>query len=361
MPLERRSIKVIITPYDGDANPYPRLLATSLNAIGLMVDLAWFHRFPLWHAVQENGWPDVIHLQWQHSYFTARRWPKAVLRTIMFFFQWFTLRLLGVRFVWTVHNLVSHEERQARWELMACRLLARAMDSIIVHCATAKSVVATAYQVAPERLHIVPHGHYANWYPPALTKEDARRRLGWPNDVHVFLFFGSIRAYKGVDGLLEAFAALEEKKIRLILVGKPFSKSVEGQISAQVASDPRVIAYFGFVPNDRLIAYLSACDLVILPYRNSLTSGAAVLAASYSRPIMVPKQGCMGEFPPEAAILYDPEKPDGIQKALRQALSAPLAPMGSAAKSYIEQFSWSLVAAKTLGVYQMVLGRGHDE
>lgn len=360
MLLGKRPIRVIITPYDGDANPYLKLLATSLETAGLQVSLVWPRRFPLWSAVLEHGLPDVIHLQWQHSYFTARRWPRAVLRTVLFYLQWLTLRLLGVRFVWTVHNVVNHEKHQTGWELLACRLLARVADSITIHCAAAKPVVVAAYRVAPERLHVVPHGHYADWYPLAPAKEEARRMLGLPDDVRVFLFYGQVRKYKGLERLLKAFAALDEENIRLILVGKPLPPSLGHLLSVQASSDPRVVTHFEFIPNDRLITYLNACDLVVLPCEDSLTSGAAILAASYGRPILVPRQGCMGEFSSEAAILYDPEVSDGLQMALEHALSAPLVTMGAAAKSYIEKFPWSFVAARTLLVYQSVLGHGRD-
>lgn len=364
MPSGERSIRVIITPYDGDANPYLKLLATSLETAGLQVSLAWLYHLPLWSAVLKCGWPDVIHLQWHHRYFTVRKWPWvgwAILRTVLFYLQWLTLYLLGVRFVWTVHNIVNHEKHQAGWELLACRLLSRLADSIIVHCAAARPVVAAAYRVAPERLCVVPIGHYVDWYPPAPAREEARRTLGLPDDVRVFLFYGLIRKYKGLDRLLEAFADLQEEKTRLILVGKPFSESLGHLLSVQAASDPRVMVHFEFITNDHLITYLSACDLVVLPYVDSLASSAAVLAASYGRPVLAPRRGCMGELPAEAAILYDPEMPDGLQMALEHALSAPLMAMGSAAKSYIEQFPWSLVAARTLMVYQSVLGHGRYE
>lgn len=353
-------MKVITTPHGGDTNPYQKLLASSLEALGLRVQLARSSRrfFSLWGLVLEYGRPDVIHLQWHHKYFKGRSLPWAMLRTALFYLQWLTLRLLGVRFVWTVHNVVNHEKHQAGWELLACRLLARVADGIIVHCAVARPIVAAAYRIAPERLHVVPHGHYADWYPPAPPKEEARRTLGLSADARIVLFSGQVRSYKGLDRLLETFATLEDESVRLILLGEPRPASLGRSLSAQAAADPRVVTCFEFIDNDRLINYLGACDLVALPYGASLTSGAAVLAASYGRPALVPRLGCMSEFPPEAAILYDPEAPDGLRMALEYALSAPLEVMGAAAKSYIEQFPWSLVAARTLAVYYSALAHG---
>jgi glycosyltransferase involved in cell wall biosynthesis len=265
------------------------------------------------------------------------------------------LTAAGVRFVWTVHNLVNHERYQVGWELFACRLLARLVDSIIVHCEAVRSIVSTAYRVSPKKIRVVPHGHYVDWYPPPLSRDEARSKLGLANDHRIFLFIGQVRHYKDLDRLLTDFATLPAGDVRLILAGEPRPVSLTHQLEAQAAADPRVITEFEFIADDRLVAYLCACNLVVLPYRDSLTSGAAVLAASYGRPVLMPCLGCMEEFPDEAAILYEPDQVDGLRQALEQALSAPLAEMGSAAKTYIEQFPWSLAVTGTLEVYRSAL------
>ena len=351
---------VILMAHGGGSNPYIKLLATSLEAVGLKVRVSDTRYLILWFSVLKYGWPNVIHLQWPHSYFTSNNLFKALRKTVLFYIQWFILRLLGVRFVWTVHELVNFEKHQAAWELFACRLLARVVDDIIVHCRAVVPDVAAAYRVDPERLRVVAHGHYADWYPPAISKEEARHMLGLPTDVLVFLFYGGIRTYKGLDRLLDTFATLDAENVCLILAGKLRPASLGQPLLARAAVDPRVMTYFEYIPDDRLVTYISACDLVVLPYRETLTSGAVILAGSYGRPVLIPKLGCMAEFPSSAAILYDPETPDGLRKALEQALSAPLVDMGSAAKSYIEQFPWSLVASEILAIYLSSLGISGD-
>jgi glycosyltransferase involved in cell wall biosynthesis len=349
-------MKIVIAPSAGKRNPYQSLLVSSLERSG--VEVRWPRGFFLpWPQMFRHGLPQVIHLQWHHLYFRSKWLPEAMLRTGLFFGQWLILRRLGVRFVWTVHNLVNHERYQVGWELFACRLLARLVDRIIVHCKAVRSTVSAAYRVSPEKIRVVPHGHYVDWYPPPLSRDVARARLGLANDHRIFLFFGQVRRYKGLDRLLTDFAALPAGDVRLILVGEPRPKSLGDQLEAQAAADPRVVTEFAFIDDERLVAYLCACDLVVLPYRDSLTSGAAVLAASYGRPVLIPCLGCMQEFPVEAAILYDPDQADGLHRALGQALSAPLAGMGSAAKTYIEQFPWSLAVAETFEVYRSVLGQ----
>lgn len=351
-------LKVMLLPSHGDRNPYLRLLARALEAEGVRVYLGELHRFAtLWRAVLKHGKPDLIHLQWQHAFFTGRSLPVAMVRTSGFFLQWLTLRLMGVRFVWTVHNVVSHERQQSTWELRSCRFLARVVDCMVVHCAAAVPTVAAAYQVGAEQMTVVPHGHYGDVYPAPLAKGEARRILDLPDSSLVFLYFGLVREYKGLDRLLEAFARLEAGNVRLILAGQALRDSLRQALTSQASADPRVEARFEFLPEDLLVTYLSACDLVVLPYEDLLTSGSAILAAQCARPILAPCAGCLREFPAEASILYDVEAQGALALALEQALTAPLERMGLAARKYVEQFPWSLSAARLLAVYESVLSR----
>lgn len=351
-------LTVILLPSRDNDNPYLRLLAKALEAEGARVHLGELHRFAtLYRAVLKYGKPDLIHLQWQHAFFTARSLPLAMVRTLEFFFQWFILRLLGVRFVWTVHNVINHEKQQAGWELLACRLLARVVDCVVVHCASAVSIVAAAYRVGVGRLSVVPIGHFGDWYPPLLTRDEARYILGLPANALVFLFFGLVREYKGLDHLLEAFACLKTENVRLIIAGSAARESLRRALASQAAADPRVTIHLEFLPDNLLITQLSACDLVVLPYRDLLTSSSALLAAQYARPILAPRTGCLQELPPEASILYDPEVEGALTQAMVQAVSAPLESMGLAAREYVERFPWSLSAARMLVVYESALDR----
>jgi glycosyltransferase involved in cell wall biosynthesis len=353
-------MKVILTPQGGPHSPYIAQLVSSLREASIQVNLAQDHPFVLWRAVLDYGRPHVIHIQWQHSHFKASNMLRAVWRALQFFFQIVTLRLWGVRFVWTVHNLVNHEKIHSAWELHMRRLLARSVDAIIVHCQAAIPVVASTYRISPERLHVVPHGHFIDLYSSLPPQAVARGELNLPADELIFLFFGQVRAYKGIDRLLDSFTALKNKKARLVIAGEPKPSALGDALLAQVQSNPKVVTCFDHIPDEKVTLYLSACDLVVLPYRDSLTSGVAVLAMSYGRPVLGPQLGCMKELSSDVAILYDPQQSDGLQSALEQALLASLGEMGQAAKAYCTQFPWSLTAAKTTAIYRSAMSQKQD-
>lgn len=354
---------VTMIPDLGKSNPYLRLLSSALEARGARVRLARRRsRGSFRFSIREDGRPDLFHIHWQHPFFVPRRGGlRAFVGTVDFFREVLWLRRSGVRFVWTVHNLVNHEERNPRYERWASRLLARVVDEIVVHCDAAVPLVAREYGIDPARITVVPHGHYRDWYPEPPDRAEARRRLELPPDARIFLFFGMIRPYKNVDRLLAEFHGLGGDDLRLAVVGEPKTRKLRRELASQASADRRVVTRFEYVDDDELIAYLSACDAVVLPYRDSLTSGSAILAASCARACVMPALGCMADFPPDAAILYDPEDRKGLRDALERARDARLDRIGDAAYAYVCEFPWSRTADSLVELYAGLLGDGAPE
>jgi glycosyltransferase involved in cell wall biosynthesis len=346
---------VLMLPYYGDANPYQRLLTTALEREGVTVrlDRAGGRR-PLATAVSEHGVPNVIHLHWQHKFFAPRGVGpvRTFIRTALFFADVVRLRRAGVRLVWTVHNVVNHERRYERWERLACRCLGGLADGVIVHCETARDVVASAYKMEPGKIYVIEHGHYGDWYPEPVPKRKARRSLGLPRGKRIFLYFGQIRPYKGIEKLLEAFGGLEDDDVHLVLVGRARSTVLKELIRRRQREDSRISAELEYVAEQRLTRYLSACDVAVLPYERSLTSGSGVLAATMGRAVVAPRVGCLGELPDGCAILYDNDVPDGLRSALGVAQTSPLGQMGKRARRHVMQNDWSKVGHKTRHVYE---------
>jgi len=55
----------------------------------------------------------------------------------------------------------------------------------------------------------------------------------------------------------------------------------------------------------------------VLPYVEILSSGAAILAMSFGKPVVAPDRGSLRDHvPPVAGDLYDPSDPRGLDRAL---------------------------------------------
>lgn len=346
---------ILFLPDYGDSNPYQLQLGRALADRGYTVSMAsgsgWF---PLLGAYRSRGKPAVVHLHWLHPYIIGRGPLTSSIKGLRFLVELALLRVLGVRLVWTVHNLYEHERRAPRVENRVKRAVMYLASAGIVHCESARQATTDALQLSGRqrrKLTVIPHGHYANWYPDNATRSAARERLGIDEASTVFLFFGRIQPYKNVPGLIEAFRSIPDDDARLLVVGEPRNPSLADAIESAGRHDPRIHLVFGYVPDESVRSYFAAADAVVLPYRNVLTSGSAVLAASFGRAVIAPRIGCIADrFDTGAGLIYDPEA-DGLETALARGLRLALGRIGLQYYAEIVDPGWSEIAAATATAY----------
>ena len=200
-------MKVVHIPFSR-RNPYQKLLSDGLKAFGIEVEGAPIGHFKnisilnlsLFSLLFKHWKPDVIHLHWQSSflYVDGSRF-KTILKSLLFILQLWTVKVLGIKLVWTVHNLKRHEETYRDLENYFTKKLAVISDKIIVHCQTAREEIRRRFVTVKEnQLSIIPHGHFVDYYPNTIKREAARKKLNLNPDKLTFLFIGELRYYKGI-------------------------------------------------------------------------------------------------------------------------------------------------------------------
>lgn len=343
-------------PVPRAGNPYQSELARGLAAQGVTVRTGrgYAQPLPFLQAALRRPRIHVFHLHWTQPYIY---WPRSgrmsALLAWRLLFQLRILRRLGVRIVWTVHNLGAHERSDDEAELRVSRRIAALADALIVHCESARERVVEVLAI-PERRRsrvvVVPHGHYLDAYPEDVSRDEARRGLGLGRDERVLLLFGALRSYKGATELIGAFRrGVADTRARLLLAGAPFTDELRAEIQAEAASDPRVISRLGFVPDEEVPRLMRAADAAVVPFRDVLTSGSVVLAMSFGLAVIAPRLGCLPETLPEGgAVLYDPNAEGALDAALAAALAADLSAMGARNLEHIRQFGWERVADETI-------------
>jgi len=298
---------------------------------------------------------DILHFHWVHPYILRPGRLGTVVRGTRFIAELTALKRAGQRIVWTVHNLKNHERHQLGLEWFFTRQFVRLADAIIAHSQYAKKAAAEHFRIrVPERLVVIPHGNYIKQYGGRSDRRDARSRLGIDADAVVFLLFGRLHAYKGVIELLEAFSQIQHQAV-LILAGPPADKQTEDLIESKCAALSSVIFHPRYVPDQEVSAYFSACDAVVLPYHDVLTSGSGILAMSLGKACIAPNIGSLPEtFAAAGALLYDAKKKDGLLDAMRAAIArkSDLGQMGAANLARAQEWSWERVAEQTRAVYR---------
>mgnify|MGYP002760229124 FL=1 len=280
-------VRILATPRSQHGNPYCRLLYDEMERQGCVVDEYRVERLLA-------GDYDIWHLHWPEGFFQDYAAAQAAGRIVTFVVLLVWAWCSGTRVVWTLHNLEAHENRHPVLEDVFWRVFPR-----LVHATISLSEQATC--LAVEKMPalrqkpsvVIPHGHYRPVYPRTMTPTEARERLGFEPHHRVGLYFGSIREYKNVPALLRSFRSVRGPDRRLLVVGNPHTNNLRDRVQEEADQDPRATAVLRFVPEEAVQQYFLAADLAVVPQREFLNSGSALLALSFDRPVLAARQGSM--------------------------------------------------------------------
>jgi len=143
-----------------------------------------------------------------------------------------------------------------------------------------------------------PHPIYDH-YGDRMNKNDACKALSLPLDKSYMLFFGLVRAYKGLDILLDAFALVKDQlpDLQLIIAGEFYEheEKYRAQIEANGLTE-RVVLRNEFIPDADLRKYFGAADLIVQPYKSATQSGVTQVAFHFEKPMLVTNVGGLGEI-----------------------------------------------------------------
>lgn len=208
---------------------------------------------------------------------------------------------------------------------LATRLFWRSADQVSVHTARERDDVHRAYGVPLDRIAVVSHG--AHFTPrTAEDQTSARRRLGLETDRPVLLSIGFIHPHKGFDRAVAAFAAadLASGGAQLHLVGSARTDSQEvaqhaEQLRSQVAGAAGVDLHEGYLSDEAFDRWLVAADAVVLPYRQTWSSGVLERALLYRRPVIA---AGVGGLPTQAdsALVVLVDDDEALAKAMAEAV-----------------------------------------
>ncbi len=351
-------MQVLMMPDYRADNPYQRLLAEGLEARGVAVHFPAGYRrgAPLWRAWRAAPRAKVLHLHWINPYLRGNNAVTQVAYCLRLLADVALLRSSGVAVVWTIHNHVSHESRWPRLERWVQRRLARQVDRFIVHARASLASLADL-SLRAERVSIIPHGHYRGVYGPAVHSGAAREALGLPASGKIYLCFGMLRPYKGVEKLIAEWLSIARPAGDvLVIAGKPLDGAFLTRLTELASGDASIRIHGRFIPDKEVHLYFSAADLVVLPFSAILTSGSLLLAMSYGKPLIAPRFGSIVEMLGDADdLLYDQENPAGLRASLERSAALPLDSLRAKTERRCDGLDWGRLSEMTLGAYEQAL------
>ncbi|MEP7210526.1 MAG: glycosyltransferase [Alphaproteobacteria bacterium] len=203
-------------------------------------------------------------------------------------------RLRGVRLVWLVHETRPHDiGRSPHWGTQA---FLNELDGAI-YLSQASKLVSEADLPELKRVPalVTRHGHYR------FDMEQPPRPRHALGDAPNLVYFGQVRPYKNLDGLIRAAHGFSPDRLRVKIMGWSKDPAFTQSLVDLAATAPAVTLDIRntLVPQGELEATLDESDGVVLPYRNILNSGAALFALSRNRPVLAPRLGTLPELQQE--------------------------------------------------------------
>jgi beta-1,4-mannosyltransferase len=353
-----KTLRILAWPAFKNRGAYNVLLYGHMQELGATVE-----EFSAWRVLSRRY--DIVHLHWPEYCVNGRGALASLFWSCALFGAICWVRIRGGRVVWTVHNLQSHQQEHPVIERYFWRILTALVNAFI-------SLTDTGFEQARQwhpalgtkRGFVIPHGNIRDAYPGVeILREQARLRLGIAQSAKVVGFFGSVERYKGITELMEAFSALDDPRAVLCVAGKSYLAPQERKHIEHIAAhDRRVLLRLNYIPDAEVACHIRAADLVVLPFREILNSGSAILALSLDRPVLVPAKGSMMELQQFAGAgwvhLYSGQL---NSETLRQDLDAAVE--GAAMRGRCRALEagwagldWKALAQITLDAYESIIG-----
>jgi glycosyltransferase involved in cell wall biosynthesis len=235
--------------------------------------------------------PDAVIISW---------WTSSVAHMQLFLLLAGKPRLKA-KWILDMHEIVDSLEQGIPLIRIYSRMMSwlelKLSDTLVIHSESVKKQLTKIYHQAGRQASTIPIGLFDS-YRGDYDSKVAKNELGIEEDF-VILSFGSIRKYKGVPSLVEAFDRLPEpvrKRARLVIAGEDWGddEKLEDLIKSSAAKD-HINFTQQFVADNMIAKYFSAADVVVLPYLRTSGSAVATIAMVHGKPIITSDIAAMRE------------------------------------------------------------------
>lgn len=268
------------------------------------------------------------------------------------------LKVFRKKIIFTPHD-IPHTKKYPLIRLFT-KLQYRLSDTVIVHKSTNIQAIQKEFGVSTENVVVIPHGNYEFFVDPTISLQASRKKLNLPSQVEILLFFGTIKPGKGIDVLIPALAKVVQKRpnLRPVIAGRPCGGLTSDWLKEQLKTydiEGKIILRDQFIPDEEVQFYYHASDVVVLPYTQISESGVIKYAQSCGKPVICSD---LPEFKEtvtegETGLLFPSGDADVLAEKIHMFFTqCDAQKMRELALDSSKQYSWGIIANKTLGVYK---------
>jgi len=244
-----------------------------------------------------------------------------------------------------VHNFQTHE----KWlfgNFLRYRFF-RSADMLISLSDYVNAQLRTAF---PDKKIIAGfHPVYDDLNQNRYSKETAKEKLQVENK-KTLLFFGYIKAYKGVSTLISAFNLLQNKEgYHLFIVGEVYGNEDEYLNLIQQHNLEKQITFLNqFITEPEIELFFKAADVLVLPYQEASQSGVLQIATLFDLGVVVTPVGGLPELVKDyqLGIVSETTSANELAKAIVQFFQKDREVIKKGCSKIREKFSWKALSAQ---------------
>ncbi|MEA5550935.1 glycosyltransferase family 4 protein [Anabaena cylindrica UHCC 0172] len=225
-------------------------------------------------------------------------------------------------------------------------------DRFIVLSKAFGHILHQKYQIPWDKINIIPGGVDIHHFQKNLSRQEARRQLGWPNNNPILFTSRRLVHRMGIDKLLQAVAAIKPKipDIWLAIAGRGHIQTLLEKQTRELGLENNV-KFLGFLPDEQLPIAYQAADLTVMPSQSFEGFGLAILESlACGTPVVCTPVGGMPEilqgFTPE--LITDNISAKSIAEKLEQVLLEKIyLPSREQCRDYTTtNYDWNHIAQK---------------
>jgi len=177
-----------------------------------------------------------------------------------------------------------------------------------------------------------------------------QKRKNLETEPKTILFFGRIKAYKGLKYLLDALIKIKSKgtKFKLIIAGEGDLSSYKNQIQKL---NGNLEIHQGYIPDKKVSEYFDRASFVVMPYTDATQTGVIQVTYSFSKPVIATNVGSLPELVKngETGFIVKPKSSKELKEKIEILLKDPIKTkkMGEQAYKFMQkELNWDSIAKK---------------
>lgn len=250
----------------------------------------------------------------------------------------------------TFHEIGNHDG-----ELVPLNIVKRAIEDntkVILHSHALHERFLSINGSIPGRTRMIPFGKFETC---KLYTNECNVNLPFPKVKPIFLFYGYMAEYKGLDVLSKAMNLLRDvsDKFCLLIAG-----SGENTNLNDLRAYENCYIINRFLSNDEMMAYIKESSVILLPYKTASQTGIIPTCTLYGKPFIATRVGAFPEMVIDGynGLLIEPNNPRELASGIRKMIEEPYlikrVSDGAANFGCGDKYDWESIALQTIEFYK---------